>query len=262
MSAIPYMPLYIADYLADAAHLTTVEHGAYLLLIMNYWQRGKPLDNSNGRLTNVARTSNEEWAKIEPVVAEFFEVDGDVWTHKRIEQELARFRAKSDKARGAGKASAQRRFNGRPTDVQRTLNHTDTDTDTDLELNLLPLEQEAARECESEARSKKFDLGGVGLGLGQGEISPKTRLAVAKALNVADPTPIVDAYRRWSGSRKAKSIDAHFRASAKRIFGNLNDDERAACQPLDPPTPEIVLKPVTASPQLVALLNRSRSYAN
>lgn len=132
MSAIPYMPLYIADYLADAAHLTTLEHGAYMLLIMNYWQRGKPLDNSNGRLANVARTSNEEWTKIEPVLAEFFDIDGDQWTHKRIERELEHFRSKSDKARNAGKASAQRRSNGRSTDVQRTVNHTDTDTDTEV----------------------------------------------------------------------------------------------------------------------------------
>lgn len=145
MSAIPYMPLYIADYLADAAHLTTIEHGAYMLLIMNYWQRGKPLDNSNGRLANVARTSNEEWTKIEPVLREFFEIDGDQWTHKRIERELEHFRSKSDKAKAAGKASAQRRSNGRSTDVQRTLNHTDTDTDTDKNTPVHS-EQVAARE--------------------------------------------------------------------------------------------------------------------
>ena len=133
MAALPYIQLYVADYLADTAHLTAAQHGAYLLLIMNYWQRGKPLNNFNERLTNVARMSNDEWETNKKVLQEFFIIDGDEWTHSRIEADLAAVLSKSTKASAAGKASAQRKLNERSTNVDRTFNHTDTDTDTDTD---------------------------------------------------------------------------------------------------------------------------------
>lgn len=142
MAALPYMPLYVADYLADAAHLTAQEHGAYLLLIMTYWQRGEALPSDDKRLARIARVTNEEWSEIRETIAEFFDCSEDQWSHSRIERELLSVREKSEKARNAGRASAERRsnerstdveqkLNVRSTDVQRTFNHTDTDTDTD-----------------------------------------------------------------------------------------------------------------------------------
>jgi uncharacterized protein YdaU (DUF1376 family) len=141
------MPLYVADYMADAGHLSTTEHGAYLLLIMSYWQRGAafraPDEQAlNVRLANVVRMSNGEWLRAVPVLSEFFQVsieDGVTWSHKRIESELAKFRAKSLQAKEAGLASAQRRLNGRSTGVQHPSNHTDTDTDTDTKETPIPL---------------------------------------------------------------------------------------------------------------------------
>ena len=137
MAALPYIQLYVADYLADTAHLKAIEHGAYLLLIMNYWQTGKPLNNSNERLTNVARMSNAEWNESKKTLQEFFKVDGDTWTHLRIEADLFEIKSKSIKASDAGKKSAEARrlanLNKRSLNVEQTFNHTDTDTDTDTD---------------------------------------------------------------------------------------------------------------------------------
>jgi uncharacterized protein YdaU (DUF1376 family) len=133
MAALPYMPLYVADYLADTAHLSTQAHGAYLLLIMNYWQRGEALPSEDRKLARIARMTDDEWAGVRDDIADFFTDEDGFWRHGRIEAELNKVREKSEKASSAGKASAQRRSNERSTDVQQTLNHTDTDTDTDTE---------------------------------------------------------------------------------------------------------------------------------
>ena len=128
MTSLPYMQLYVSDYLADTAHLTAQQHGAYMLLLMNYWQRGKALDNSHERLSHVARLSPEEWADAKPILEEFFIVDGNVWSHARVEDDLAKIREKSAKASFAGKrSSVARASNGRSTDVQQLFNHKEED---------------------------------------------------------------------------------------------------------------------------------------
>lgn len=86
MAALPYMQLYIADYLADTMHLSAEEHGAYLLLMFNYWQTGKPIPKA--RLAKIARLTNERWADVEPSLREFFCDNGDEWVHLRIERDL------------------------------------------------------------------------------------------------------------------------------------------------------------------------------
>lgn len=122
MSAIPYMPLWVSDYLADTQDFSTEEHGAYMLLIMTYWQRGEPLPNDPERLARVARLSNERWTAVEPTLKRMFNVTANEWTHKRIDAELTRARNKIEKARESGKKSAEsRKSNPEATDVERTL---------------------------------------------------------------------------------------------------------------------------------------------
>jgi len=134
MAALPYIQLYIADYLADTAHLSAAEHGAYLLLIMNYWQRGKPLLNNDDRLAKITRMSLDEWLEIKDTILEFFfEKDGYLY-QERVERDLASVHDKCEKASEAGRASAAKRMlNARSTSVQQPFNHKDTDKETDTD---------------------------------------------------------------------------------------------------------------------------------
>lgn len=128
MAALPYMPLFVADYLADTAHLTAAQHGAYLLLIMNYWQRGKPLPNDDVRLSKIARMNRRDWDRNKCPVLDMFEVQDNLLVHSRIAHELSRVEAKSLKCKGAARASVQRRFGERSTPVEPT----DTDKNNTL----------------------------------------------------------------------------------------------------------------------------------
>ena len=131
MNSLPYMQLYVNDYLADTAHLNATQHGAYILLLMNYWQQGKPLNNSRERLAFVARMTADEWEDNREILAEFFWVDGDVWTHARVENDLAKVREKSEKASvSARQAFAKRSLSDRSANGEQSPIYTDTDTDT------------------------------------------------------------------------------------------------------------------------------------
>jgi uncharacterized protein YdaU (DUF1376 family) len=95
------MPLYIADYLRDTRKLTTAEHGAYLLLIMEYWTAGE-LPADDRQLSRIVGMTPAEWRKAKPNVQAFF-TNG--WRHKRIDIELA----KSNEISSKRSASAKQR---------------------------------------------------------------------------------------------------------------------------------------------------------
>ncbi|EFY7633412.1 DUF1376 domain-containing protein [Shigella sonnei] len=132
MAALPYMQLYIADYLADTMHFSAEEHGAYLLLMFNYWQTGKPIPKN--RLAKIARLTNERWADVEPSLQEFFCDNGEEWVHLRIEEDLASVREKLTKKSAAGKASVQARRSRKEADVQTKQERNLTGVQTDVEV--------------------------------------------------------------------------------------------------------------------------------
>lgn len=125
--SLPYMPLYVEDYLADAEHLPTIGHGAYLLLIMNYWRRQAPLPADDFVLQGIARLSDSDWQRLKPHIARFFTERDGFWHHKRVDEELDRAKAKLEQVRNAGKASAERKSNARSTPVERPLESVETD---------------------------------------------------------------------------------------------------------------------------------------
>lgn len=111
-----WMPLYVADYLADTGHLSTVEHGAYLLLIMHYWQNaGLPDDDK--KLSRIVRMTADEWADVRETLADLF---SEGWQHSRINAELEKADNLIERRRAAGKAGASVRYSKRTANAQQT----------------------------------------------------------------------------------------------------------------------------------------------
>ena len=87
--ATVWMPFYWAEYLADTGHLTTEEHGAYLLLIGAYWQAGGPLTDDDKRLARLTRLSLRRWKAVRETLANFFTIADQKWHLTRVDDELS-----------------------------------------------------------------------------------------------------------------------------------------------------------------------------
>jgi len=99
-----WMPLYIGDYLADTQHLTTMQHGAYLLLIMHYWQHGG-LPSTEAAIAGISRLNRDQWRGNCSAIAGMFQAG---WKHRRIDSELEKANNISEKRAFAGRRGAER----------------------------------------------------------------------------------------------------------------------------------------------------------
>lgn len=107
-----WMPLYIGDYLADTARLTTEQHGAYLLLLMDYWRNGPPPDDEDV-LASITKLTVVQWRKHAPAIGRLFTSTDGTWVQKRAESERQKASGIGGKRRESGKAGAAKRW-GKP----------------------------------------------------------------------------------------------------------------------------------------------------
>jgi uncharacterized protein YdaU (DUF1376 family) len=102
-----WMPIYWGDYFADTKHLSTIQHGAYLLLIGHYWQHGElPVDELE--LQKICGMSSYQWRSNCQALAKLFLPN---WKHKRIEMELEKSEIIRTKRQISGRIGGLRRTN-------------------------------------------------------------------------------------------------------------------------------------------------------
>jgi uncharacterized protein YdaU (DUF1376 family) len=104
-----WMPLYVADYLADTSRLSTEQHGAYLLLLIDYWRNG-PLPDDDAVLAQITRMSPDAWSNARSTLQAFFKHESGKWVHGRVEVELAKAKRNGEANSIRAKAAASARW--------------------------------------------------------------------------------------------------------------------------------------------------------
>ena len=114
------MPLYIGDYLADTARLTTEQHGAYLLLLMDYWRSGKLPDNDQV-LAQISKLSPDAWSNAKAMLLQFFSIEDGYLVHARVEKELSKAIENKDKFHNRATKAAEARWNKNATSIAKSI---------------------------------------------------------------------------------------------------------------------------------------------
>jgi uncharacterized protein YdaU (DUF1376 family) len=107
MAEFPGFTLWTDAYLGDTGHLSTLEHGAYLLLLITMWRSGGSLPNDDRKLAKCARLTPSQWGRIRDTMMDFFTVEDGRVTQGRLTDELTFVKQRS--ARQSENARAKSR---------------------------------------------------------------------------------------------------------------------------------------------------------
>lgn len=107
------MPFHTDAYLADTRHLTIEEHGAYLLLLMCAWRSpGCRLPHDDKKLARMVGVSPAKWRKIKAGIIEFFTVEENHISQKKLTKIYKNVSKKVEQNRDNGK------LGGRPKSLE------------------------------------------------------------------------------------------------------------------------------------------------
>jgi uncharacterized protein YdaU (DUF1376 family) len=227
-----WMPVYIGDYLADTMHLSTEQHGAYLLLLFHLWRRGV-LQDDDVVLAQITGLTISAWGISRAVLAEFFEIYDGLWHHGRVERERSRIAAKQQSNSNKAKLAAHGRWskpglqiavndadstcaNNRASNASSTAPAVRGDAKSDSEpelLSALPSSVRNGKKRVADARHTPFRAILAEYWGAKNHASPEMpwQGRDAKALSdfLAASPNLSDAQFRWMLDNRAKSAVAH-----------------------------------------------------
>src|ERR1700722_7028485 len=200
------MPVFIGDYLADTMHLSTEQHGAYLLMLFHLWRRGS-LRDEDAVLAKISGLGESAWKLHRPVLAEFFKIHDGQWRHGRVEKERTRVAAtKQSNAKKAKLAAASRWSKSDASSIAQAMpGDADSDSDSDSEntFRLRPEEQPQVPplRCAPVGMTSLFE--------GE-EVSSESELLPCQA-NISTPQELLSSQEKVRSSQKVALSDPRHR---------------------------------------------------
>lgn len=83
-----FFKLYIGDYQRDTAHLSLVEHGAYLLMLQHYYATERPLPKGTALFRMLRASNKDEKGAILSILRQFWEEKDDGFINARALDEI------------------------------------------------------------------------------------------------------------------------------------------------------------------------------
>lgn len=115
MADYPYFPFWTDAYLADTQHLTTEEHGAYMLLLIQAWRSADcSLPDDDAMLARLCGLSASKWKAVKPIVMAFWKHDKrrKIFVQKRLRKEREKAASKTHSRRDAAASRWKERKSG------------------------------------------------------------------------------------------------------------------------------------------------------
>lgn len=112
--SLPWFPFNIKDFLANTKRLNTEAKGAYLCLMLDYYEQEAPAPDDDDVLAAICELPVEAWKRHRKVIAPLFDVRDGHWHHARIEHEMLEAQRKHSSSIARASAGGHARWAGKP----------------------------------------------------------------------------------------------------------------------------------------------------
>lgn len=163
MSKLPSMPFFVDAYLGDTMHLTTEEHGAYMLLLMSMWRHSGAIPDDDADNSRICRMTVDAYKatkeRLRPLLTFYGPSDAPNITQGRLQREWNRAIEVSARQAERGKKSGEvRRKQNQEVDSNRRLLGVQTANEPEMNRTRTPIPIKNKPTTSQEDRGAELEI--------------------------------------------------------------------------------------------------------